>query len=187
MSTPRLIRHGQYANPYYPMVPSFNESWAGKSTPEERPDGDTSGIVKRYSKSTKARDTVMTAGLISRASTDAIQYTSPAELGLRGLGMIAGIFALGMLPIFVPMALETISWGDGFAIVFGTFFLVGSVTAFSTIFLWTVRLELFQPIDQPTIFDRKHRKVYRIFSESQPGWKGLFKPWPMRACEYDWV
>ena len=52
---------------------------------------------------------------------------------------------------------------------------------------WSIRLELFQPIDQPTIFDRKHRKVYRIFSESQPGWKGLFKPWPMRACEYDWV
>jgi len=102
MSTPRLIRHGQYANPYYPMVPSFNESWAGKSTPEERPDGDTSGIVKRYSKNTKARDTVMTAGLISRASADAIQYTSPAELGLRGLGMIAGLFALGVIPISVP-------------------------------------------------------------------------------------
>ena len=186
MSTPPLIRHGQYANLYYPMVPGFNESWAGKSTPEERPDGDTSGIVKRYSKNTKARDTVMTAGLISKASADAIQYTSPAELGLRGLGMIAGLFALGVIPISVPHTWSWIVWGDWFGIVLGSFSTVSFILAFSTIFLWTVRLELFQPIDQPTIFDRKHRKVYRIFSESKPGWKGLFKPWPMRACEYDW-
>ena len=54
------------------------------------------------------------------------------------------------------------------------------------LFLWSFRLELFRPIDEPTIFDRKHRKVYRIFCEAQPGWKGLFKRWPMRAVEYDW-
>jgi len=52
--------------------------------------------------------------------------------------------------------------------------------------LWSIRLELFRPVDEPTIFDRKHRKVYRLFCEAQPGLKGLFKPWPMRACEYDW-
>jgi len=52
--------------------------------------------------------------------------------------------------------------------------------------LWTSRHELFQVIDQPIIFDRKHRKIYRIFSEAHDGIKGLFKPWPMRVCEYDW-
>lgn len=57
---------------------------------------------------------------------------------------------------------------------------------FLMLWLWIIRLELFRPYDEPTIFDRKHRKVYRIFCEAQPGWKGLFKPWPMRACEYDW-
>nr|WP_315189124.1 DUF6708 domain-containing protein [uncultured Albidiferax sp.] len=52
--------------------------------------------------------------------------------------------------------------------------------------VWTTRLELFRPLDEPTIFDRQHRKVYRFFCEAQPGFTGLFKPWPMRACAYDW-
>jgi hypothetical protein len=42
------------------------------------------------------------------------------------------------------------------------------------------------PRDEPTIFDRKRRKVYRVFREVQPGFKGLFKPWPLIACEYEW-
>ncbi len=50
----------------------------------------------------------------------------------------------------------------------------------------TARLELFCPQDEPVIFDRKHRKVYRLFRETHPGIKGLFKRWPMRACEYEW-
>ncbi len=54
------------------------------------------------------------------------------------------------------------------------------------VWLWVIRLELIRPYDEPVIFDRKNRKVYRIFCEAQPGLKGLFKPWPMRACEYDW-
>lgn len=53
-------------------------------------------------------------------------------------------------------------------------------------FLSSARVELFRPEDEPTLFDRKHRKVYRVFREAQPGWLGLFKPWPLRATEYDW-
>ncbi|HWW72520.1 MAG TPA: DUF6708 domain-containing protein, partial [Duganella sp.] len=53
-------------------------------------------------------------------------------------------------------------------------------------FLKFVRLELFRPEEEPIIFDRKNRKVYRIFREVQPGWKGLLKKWPLRSATYDW-
>jgi hypothetical protein len=49
-----------------------------------------------------------------------------------------------------------------------------------------VRISLFVPCDQPTIFDRKNRKVYRLFREEPRSMAGLFRPWPMRACEYEW-
>lgn len=188
MNTPRLIRHGENIKPHYAPAPGQRESWAGKSTPEERPDGNTSGIVKRYSKSKRASEKVMSGGLIAKVSADAIKYTSPAELGLRGLGMIAGalVSSFGVWWSFYTAP------GIYFWPIDNIFdiplwftppiFFVASIL----LMLWAIRLELFQPIDQPIIFDRKHRKVYCIFSESQPGWKGLFKPWPMRACEYEW-
>jgi hypothetical protein len=52
--------------------------------------------------------------------------------------------------------------------------------------LFLTRAELFAPEDLPVIFDRKHRKVYQITRYTQPGVKGLFKPWPTVALEYDW-
>jgi hypothetical protein len=48
------------------------------------------------------------------------------------------------------------------------------------------RLELFRPEDEPVVFDRKQRRIYRIFRESHPGFRGLFRYWPMRAAEYKW-
>jgi hypothetical protein len=42
------------------------------------------------------------------------------------------------------------------------------------------------PRDLPIIFDRRHRKVYRLLRDVQPGLTGLFKPWPIRAVTYEW-
>ena len=58
MSAPRLIRHGENIKPHYAPEHGDTESWAGKSTVEERPDGNASGIVKRYLKD--AGETVKT-------------------------------------------------------------------------------------------------------------------------------
>ena len=52
--------------------------------------------------------------------------------------------------------------------------------------LWTSRVELFRPTDEPIIFDRQHRKVYRILQQHVPGWKGFLKPWPLITVAYDW-
>jgi hypothetical protein len=43
-----------------------------------------------------------------------------------------------------------------------------------------------QPEDRPVIFDRKRRKVYRIQREEHRGFRGVFRRWPVLACEYDW-
>ena len=48
------------------------------------------------------------------------------------------------------------------------------------------RTDLFNLSDQPIIFDRKHRRVYRLFGEIPEGRLRLFKPWPTRVCAYDW-
>nr|GEU28666.1 hypothetical protein [Tanacetum cinerariifolium] len=61
------------------------------------------------------------------------------------------------------------------AIPFGVYF-----------FLKNLRFEIFRPQDEPVIFDRKNRKVYRIFREVVPGWKGLLKKWPLRSAVYEW-
>jgi hypothetical protein len=50
-----------------------------------------------------------------------------------------------------------------------------------------IRLELFHPADLPTIFDRRNRKVYRIYRERPAGWLGLFRPWSVRCTEHEWA
>ncbi|AKJ28562.1 hypothetical protein AAW51_1871 [Caldimonas brevitalea] len=64
----------------------------------------------------------------------------------------------------------------------GVFFLLSGLA----FFVWTARAELFRPNDEPIIFDRQRRKVYRVMQEVQPGWRGIFKPWPFVATSYEW-
>lgn len=179
---PPLIRHGTHVKPHYVPEPGDIDSWAGISTDEARPDGNDTGIVKRYNKRQQAGETPQTLGQIGQIYPQAISYNVNLA-GLRGLSLMAGVFTLGGMLFSVSLGWEMFEadyW------LLGPFVIAASILAGTTIFLWTVRLELFRPIDEPTIFDRKNRKVYRIFCEAQPGWTGLFKPWPMRAVEYDW-
>ena len=50
MSAPVLARHGQNVKPVYASPGPTGASPVGQSTDAERPDGNLSGIVKRYSK-----------------------------------------------------------------------------------------------------------------------------------------
>ena len=179
---PPLIRHGSHIKPHYAPAPGEADSWTGISTDEARPDGNDTGIVKRFNKCQRAGETPQTLGLIDQIYPQAIRYNANLA-GLRGLSIMAGLFTLGGVPFFIFMEWDSFGRGEW---VSTSIFLVRVVLAGTTIFLWSARLELFRPIDEPTIFDRKHRKVYRVFCEAQPGWTGLFKPWPMRAVEYDW-
>lgn len=182
MRAPPLIPHGAHVKPHYAPAPGEIDSWAGISTDEARPDGNDTGIVKRYNKRQRASELPQTLGLIGQVYPQAIRYNANLA-GLRGLSLMAGLFSLWGVQFCVSMVWDSFGRGEW---VSTSIFLVMVVLAGTTIFLWTVRLELFRPIDEPTLFDRKHRKVYRVFCEAQPGWTGLFKRWPMRAVEYDW-
>jgi hypothetical protein len=187
VSAPALRHHGQNIKPQYAAGQGQSEGWAGKSTVEERPDGNATGIVKRFGKRDRASSKALSLGLIAKADTDAIRYSIPGVTGLRGLVQLnAVVFAALIVPLLVFFGQTAYS---GRLIVFigtGLMFIPFGYAFVLWLVLFAIRLELFRPIDEPTIFDRKHRKVYRIFCEAQPGLKGLFKPWPMRACEYEW-
>lgn len=71
---------------------------------------------------------------------------------------------------------------DKFVGPIGIAFIIFGLTAL----LFGIRHEFFRPMDEPVIFDRKNKKVYRLFRESHPGMKGLLRHWPMRAVEYNW-
>jgi hypothetical protein len=80
-------------------------------------------------------------------------------------------------------ALSDPLWFDYVAVLVMLCMMFGAVVVIP---LFLSRAELFAPEDLPVIFDRKHRKVYQITRFTQPGLKGLFKPWPTVALEYDW-
>ena len=178
-----ILHHGEYRSPYYKPILGNGPSWAGRSTDAERPDGQVSGIVRRYKKTERACTETVTMGWVKACHHDAIEYTARGGTGMRGLMMIMGLFGCGISVFAVSMFGDSFAWGDWLFGLITTvvFSLVGVVFV-----LKTFRSELFCLEDEPTIFDRAQRKVYRIFREVQPGFLGLFKPWPVRICAYDW-
>jgi hypothetical protein len=158
-----------------------------KSTDADRPDGNVSGIVKRFKKRQSADAHAISLGLIKDVHSNAIEYTGISG-SARGLMIFLCLLGAGV-SLWVGYDNLMVTLRDG---VHGFFDL--SMILISACFIYVglhmgikgVRFELFRPIDEPTIFDRKNRKVYRIFRESYAGWRGLWMRWPMKYAEYDW-
>jgi hypothetical protein len=174
MSALKLLQHGAHIKPQYV------QGVAGRSTDVERSDEQLSGIIKRFDKKARACDKALPFGLIKAQYPNAIEYTG-SQQGLRGISLTIAVIC-GAMFFAAGHHVFAIGIRNTFELLFGLSLYIFPLL----VFFWTIRLELFCPADQPTIFDRKHRKVYRIFRETRPGLIGLFKPWPMRACEYDW-
>ena len=83
-------RHGENIGPTYTAT-SGDASWAGKSTDQDRPDGEVSGVVKRFKKDEEACPSVTGIGLIKQVQNDAIEYTGIAA-HVRGLVVFFGVF-----------------------------------------------------------------------------------------------
>jgi hypothetical protein len=186
MNTPQLDHHGGHVKPHYKPQPGQSEGQAGVSADETRQDGEVSGIFKRFSKHVSAGDTPIAMGWIKGSYAEAIEYTGSPQ-GLRGMLLLWGLIGTGLVLWPTVISFSATSWE--YRNVFDIPLWIAPFLFFGfCLFLpfWTARLELFRPEDEPTLFDRQHRKVYRVFRETQPGWRGLFKPWPLRATEYDW-
>jgi hypothetical protein len=182
-----FFRHGSYVRPEYATTPDNPASGPGNSTDAERPDGMAAGLVTRYSKSARAHEKTICLDLIKAQYANAIEYTgSPPRL--RGLPLLSGVVGLAFcnwVGIYRWDAdVNSVSHNilDSIATIFPALFIVIGVL----MFVWAARLELFCPVDFPIIFDRKHRKVFRIFRETRPGLKGMFTPWPLHCAEFDW-
>ncbi|QYF94955.1 hypothetical protein KY495_07230 [Massilia sp. PAMC28688] len=144
-------------------------------------------LVISFLRGQRASDYALAFGLIKRTYQQAIEYrTVPAQV--RGLTFLLGL-AGGALPIggalmtFADIA-ERGQFGKfDFAMIA---FLTVLTTCGALLLVYAARLEFFRPTDEPVIFDRKSRKIYRLYRAVEPGLKGLFKPWPLRTAEHDW-
>jgi hypothetical protein len=180
-----LRRHGEKISPTYSY--SDGASKGERSTDQHRPDGELSGVVKRYSKQHEASANVTAIGLIKASYGNAIEYTGIASY-VRGLIIfwaVVGTTLIGGLMLLILSDLIVDGIADTFDMIQLFFcFLFLSILAY--LLLFSIRMEFFRPEDEPVIFDREHKKVYRLFREVRPGLAGLFKRWPLHAAEYDW-
>lgn len=102
--------------------------------------------------------------------------------------LFAGVLS-GMLGLWLGSTLLNVYCEDGVNSVLTLILVVGTigiVIYMLFLFFKSVRLELFRPVDEPIIFDRKHKKVYRIFRTVYSGWLGLFMSWPLKYAEHEW-
>lgn len=159
------------------------ESSAAASSREPR----DHGIVKRFSRVESAASHVSSLCMIKQTYPDAIEYTAIAR-GTRGAIMLIGLVASAFAFSVAYFGSHDLWDNDHYG------FFEYQIFTFSLIFVLVgiyqgvkaVRLELFRPQDEPTIFDRKNRKVYRIYREAYSGWRGLFAHWPLKRAEHDW-
>ncbi|MFT3721149.1 DUF6708 domain-containing protein [Pseudorhodoferax sp.] len=144
-------------------------------------------MIRKLNKNEQAASSAISLGYIKSRYIEAIEYTGSPQ-GLRGLLVIWGIFGTGLIIWPVSLIFGSETWWEFRSFWDAPLWIAPFLFLAFCIWLplWTARLELFRPEDEPTIFDRRNRKVYRIFRDTQPGWRGLFKRWPLRAAEYNW-
>ena len=183
---PPLLQHGEHTSPLYEPLPG---QAAARADDPQREAGQ-GGILRHFDKRQSASRNPAALGWVKATYPDAIEYTSKTA-SLKGLAfvwacftpvfvviggvMLSAPFGLDGEPLWAVLIIGAMSLlGIGF-ILFGIW-----VTAFA------LRIDFFHLSDQPILFDRKHRRVYRLFSEMPSGKLGVFKPWPIRACVYEW-
>ena len=186
MKALKLRRHGEYANPYHLPLEGETGGATGASTAAGVPEGNAPGVISRFDKRSRAHSNPVAMGWIKAKYRDAVEYTRTGA-GSRGLSFFAMLFVLLGGGFLGAYGLTIFVHGPGWFFILVSLACVGIIFVTVVLFpLWCIRLEMFRPEDEPVIFDRKHRKVYRITREVAPGIVGLFKPWPMIALSYDW-
>lgn len=188
MLTPKLLSHGERIRAEYAAIDGDLEGAAGRSTDEERKLREQR-LMTRFSRSSGSGSSPMALGWIRACYADAIEYTSMTRQ-LKGMAFFWGLFyGIGLAflgtysgSIFIQSGSPT----DLFPWFLALFSLPVFFGVSAFMFAFMFRIDLFRPSDLPIIFDRKHRKVYRLLRDEKSGFKGAFRPWPILACQYDW-
>lgn len=180
LTLPELLDHGQHVNPAY------EGGAAGQSSAEDRPDAAVHGTLARFGKRQAASGRAQAFGWIKAIYPDAIEYAGQKQ-GLEGGIMVTTFFGVPFALAGFSMMLVTLSVSLTWILSFGMLF---GCIAMLLLLYWSVLFPLRHvwrtPRDLPIIFDRAHRKVYRMAQQREPGLKGLIKPWPVQALSYDW-
>ena len=141
-----------------------------------------------YSHTEPAAEQAVTYGWLKAAYRHGIEYTT-IDRGVRGLMLLYGwgMLAIGWFAAYTFVDTLTASkrmyahdWFLTIPAAIG-FFTLG---VFSL--LWFGRRELFRPIDAPILFDKMHRKVYRLHQPPLPGWRGALQRWPVVVTTHEW-
>ncbi len=177
---PDLIPHGQHVNPHY------EGGAAGDSTAQDRPEAAVHGMLKRFDKTQSASGMAQAFGWIKATYPNAIEYAGQKQVLEGGImvGAFFGVpFAIAAFGMMFVTFLVSKTW------VLSVGMLVGCAAMFAFGYwslLFPLRHVWRTPRDLPIIFDRAHRKVYRMAQQRVPGLRGLIQPWPVKALAYDW-
>jgi hypothetical protein len=160
-------------------------------------DGNINGLVKRFSKTERASDDTTTFNWVKGVYAHALEYVT-IDRSTRGAMLFWGIIGLGLAAfafwLFIFRMYLTIFHGGrppdwfGYLIFWGASLPIGLLFTLACLALSLVcaRAELFLAEDEPIIFDRQRRKVYRIMQNTPTGWRHWFKRWPYSVTTHDW-
>lgn len=187
MRQPKLLQHGEHVSASHEPLPG---QAAVRADDPQRQAGQ-GGILRHFDKRQSASRTPAALGWIKATYPDAIEYTSKTA-SLKGLAFV-GACVFGPIITIAGGALASLPFRHSDESFWSFIFLSGMAvlgSGFILAGLWLaaffLRIDFFHLSDQPVLFDRKHRRVYRLFSEMPAGKLGVFKPWPIRACVYEW-
>lgn len=184
-----LLKHGEFVAPEIKLLAS-----QAPGTPDPHAN---SGLLQRFSKMDAASDRPTAMGTVNAAYADAVSLMSAVgSAQMRGIGLLVMIVITVILCVAAPLGVKNMrdallldepNWYVLFLDVF-LFYIAWRFGIKMLPLLW--RMDMFAADAEPTIFDRKHRKVYRLFmpidgSGRQGAWRG--KPIRLQAVEYDWA
>lgn len=184
-----VLKHGEYVSP------SCYAS--GSNGPAEENPNALNGVKRRFKKSARASDNPSSFGSVCAAYQDAIVLREAAgSAQMRGLGLIGVLVYLGAATFLLYKSLvEGLDMAKlgryGLAdLLFDGFLCFFLFVIARPWFIAAWRFDAFSADDQPTILDRKRRKVYRLFTPAedveQSIWLKRLRPVHLQAVEYDW-
>ncbi len=183
-----MLEHGAFVAPEIKAL-------GLEHAPPAEPDPETlNGVVQRFRKRDVASDSPATLNNVAVAYKDAMQVREAfASVQTRGAVMFfSGLFFL----LFVPFANDIIYTyvgvfsNDGWFLKTQLIFVAVLVLFVFVPRAWAYfRIDFFGIEDLPLIFDRKHRKIYRLLMPLDGSGDRGFKRFAsvrLDAVEYDW-
>ena len=182
-----MLKHGEYVAPHIAALEMEN------SPPNEVNPNATNGVVARFDKRIPVSIYPSAFNSLGGIYRNALYVRSGgASTQLRGLILFFAIMVL--LPFFVfrneifDLHVEVIQSG-GLYLRIILIIMALVVFVFFKPVLVCLTIDLFPVEDEPILFDRKHRKIYRLIApidgSSERGW-ARFRSVPLQAVEYDW-